>query len=385
MEGKEYIDFAGGIGVMNVGHAHPRVVAAVQQQAQRFSHTSFNVVMYESYVRVAERLNQAVPGDFAKKTMFVNSGAEAVENAVKIARYFTKRDAIIAFEGAFHGRTLLGMTLTSKVLPYKTGFGPFAPEVYRIPYAYCYRCPLSLTYPGCKARCAELLVQAFQQYVEADTVAAVIVEPVLGEGGFVPAPPEYLQRLKAICEANGTLFICDEIQTGMGRTGKMFAIEHCGVAPDILVTAKALGGGYPLAGITGRADVMDAPPPGSIGGTYGGNPVACAAALAVLDIVAQEDLLARAEAIGRRVRESFQALQDRHRVVGDVRGVGAMMAMELVGDPVPRSRRRSWPRRSVLACSSVVCSAFWPAAAQRGAPAHASHIEDECWSAGCRR
>jgi 4-aminobutyrate aminotransferase/(S)-3-amino-2-methylpropionate transaminase len=385
VEGKEYIDFAGGIGVMNVGHAHPRVVAAVQQQAQRFSHTSFNVVMYESYVRVAERLNQAVPGDFAKKTMFVNSGAEAVENAVKIARYFTKRDAIIAFEGAFHGRTLLGMTLTSKVLPYKTGFGPFAPEVYRIPYAYCYRCPLSLTYPGCKARCAELLVQAFQQYVEADTVAAVIVEPVLGEGGFVPAPPEYLQRLKAICEANGTLFICDEIQTGMGRTGKMFAIEHCGVAPDILVTAKALGGGYPLAGITGRADVMDAPPPGSIGGTYGGNPVACAAALAVLDIVAQEDLLARAEAIGRRVRESFQALQDRHRVVGDVRGVGAMMAMELVGDPVPRSRRRSWPRRSVLACSSVVCSAFWPAAAQRGAPAHASHIEDECWSAGCRR
>jgi len=336
VEGKEYIDFAGGIGVMNVGHAHPRVVAAVQQQAQRFSHTSFNVVMYESYVRVAERLNQAVPGDFAKKTMFVNSGAEAVENAVKIARYFTKRDANIAFEGAFHGRTLLGMTLTSKVLPYKTGFGPFAPEVYRIPYAYCYRCPLSLTYPGCKARCAELLVQAFQQYVEADTVAAVIVEPVLGEGGFVPAPPEYLQRLKAICEANGTLFICDEIQTGMGRTGKMFAIEHCGVAPDILVTAKSLGGGYPLAGITGRADVMDAPPPGSIGGTYGGNPVACAAALAVFDIVAQEDLLARAEAIGRRVRESFQALQDRHRVVGDVRGVGAMMAMELVGDPVTK-------------------------------------------------
>lgn len=332
VEGREFIDFAGGIGVMNVGHAHPKVVAAVQEQAQRFSHTSFNVVMYESYVRLAEKLNQAMPGDRPAKTMFVNSGAEAVENAVKIARYHTKRDAIIAFEGAFHGRTLLGMTLTSKVLPYKTGFGPFAPEVYRIPFAYCYRCPLGLTYPGCGAKCAELLTQAFQQYVEADTVAAVIVEPVQGEGGFVVAPPEYLRRLKEICEANGSVFICDEIQTGMGRTGTLFAIEQSGVVPDILLTAKSLGGGYPLAGITGRADIMDAPPPGSIGGTYGGNPVACAAALAVFDIIAEEDLLARAVAIGRRVRECFEGLSRRFAVVGDVRGLGAMMAMELVLD-----------------------------------------------------
>ena len=332
VEGREFIDFAGGIGVMNVGHCHPKVVEAVNRQAAKFSHTSFNVVMYEGYVRLAEKLNQATPGDFAKKTMFVNSGAEAVENAVKIARYYTGRDAVIAFEGAFHGRTLLGMSLTSKVHPYKTGFGPFAPEVYRIPYAYCYRCPLSLTYPGCGGQCAELLREAFNQYVEANTVAAVIAEPVLGEGGFVVAPPEYFRRLKQICEENGIVFICDEIQTGMGRTGKLLAVEYTGVAPDIITTAKSLGSGYPLAGVTGRADIMDSPPPGSIGGTYGGNPIACAAALAVFDIIEEEGLLARAEVIGKRVRERFEGLQVKFPVVGDVRGLGAMMAMELVED-----------------------------------------------------
>ena len=332
VEGREFIDFAGGIGVMNVGHCHPKVVEAVNRQAAKFSHTSFNVVMYEGYVRLAEKLNQATPGDFAKKTMFVNSGAEAVENAVKIARYYTGRDAVIAFEGAFHGRTLLGMSLTSKVHPYKTGFGPFAPEVYRIPYAYCYRCPLSLTYPGCGGQCAELLREAFNQYVEANTVAAVIAEPVLGEGGFVVAPPEYFTRLKQICEENGIVFICDEIQTGMGRTGKLLAVEYTGVAPDIITTAKSLGSGYPLAGVTGRADIMDSPPPGAIGGTYGGNPVACAAALAVFDIIEEEGLLARAEVIGKRVRERFEGLQVKFPVVGDVRGLGAMMAMELVED-----------------------------------------------------
>ncbi len=333
IDGREYIDFAGGIGVMNVGHAHPRVVEAVQRQAAKFSHTSFNVVMYESYLRLAEKLNQATPGDFPKKTMFVNSGAEAVENGIKIARYFTGRDAVIAFEGAFHGRTLLGMTLTSKVLPYKTGFGPFAPEVYRIPYAYCYRCPLSLSYPSCGIRCAELLNQAFEQYVEGRTVAAVIVEAELGEGGFVAPPPEYFRRIKEICEANGSVFICDEIQTGMGRTGRMFAIEHSGVVPDIVLTAKSLGSGYPLAAITGRADIMDSPPPGGIGGTYGGNPVACAAALEVFAIIEEEGLLERAEAIGARTRARFESLEQRFPQVGDVRGLGAMVAMELVEDP----------------------------------------------------
>jgi 4-aminobutyrate aminotransferase / (S)-3-amino-2-methylpropionate transaminase / 5-aminovalerate transaminase len=332
VEGREYIDLAGGIGVMNVGHCHPKVVAAVEKQARLFSHTSFNVMMYEPYIRLAEKLNQATPGDFAKKTMFVNSGAEAVENGIKIARYFTKRDAVIAFEGAFHGRTLMGMTLTSKVLPYKTGFGPFAPEIYRIPYAYCYRCPVNDTYPGCGGRCAEFLNQAFVEYVEANEVAAVIVEPVLGEGGFVAPPPEYFQRLRQICSDNGIVFICDEIQAGFGRTGKMFGIEHAGVVPDIVLTAKSLGSGYPLAAVTGRADIMDAPPPGSIGGTYGGNPVACAAGLAVFDIIAEENLLARANAIGATMRKRFEALQQRFDVIGDVRGLGAMMGMELVED-----------------------------------------------------
>jgi 4-aminobutyrate aminotransferase/(S)-3-amino-2-methylpropionate transaminase len=264
--------------------------------------------------------------------MFVNSGAEAVENAVKIARHFTRRDAIVVFEGAFHGRTLLAMTLTSKVFPYKTGFGPFAPDVHRIPYAYCYRCPISLSYPGCKVRCAELLNQAFQQEVEAETVAAVIVEPVLGEGGFVVPPPEYLVKLKEICASKGIVFVCDEIQAGFGRTGRLFAIEHAGVEPDLITTAKSLGSGYPLAAVTGRADIMDSPPPGAIGGTYGGNPVACEAALAVFEIIAQEGLLSRAEAIGKRARERFATLQERFPVVGDVRGLGAMVAMELVED-----------------------------------------------------
>ena len=332
VEEREFIDLAGGIGVMNVGHCHPKVVAAVERQAERFSHTSFNVMMYEPYLRVAEKLNQRAPGKHAKKTMFVNSGAEAVENGVKIARYYTGRDAIIAFEGAFHGRTLLGMSLTSKVLPYKTGFGPFAPEIYRLPYAYCYRCPVRDTYPSCGGRCADLLLDAFEQYVEATTVAAVIIEPVLGEGGFVPAPPEYLRRIKKICEDNGIVFICDEIQTGMGRTGRYFAIEHAGVEPDLLLTAKSLGSGYPLAAVTGRAEIMDAPPPGAIGGTYGGNPVACAAALAVFDIIESEMLLARAEAIGKRARTRLEGLQAKYPVVGDVRGLGAMVAMELVVD-----------------------------------------------------
>jgi 4-aminobutyrate aminotransferase/(S)-3-amino-2-methylpropionate transaminase len=332
VEGRELIDFAGGIGVMNVGHCHPKVVAAVQRQAERFSHTSFNVVMYEGYVRLAEKLNLATPGGFAKKTMFVNSGAEAVENAVKISRHYTRRNAVVVFEGAFHGRTLLAMTLTSKVHPYKTGFGPFASDVHRIPYAYCYRCPLNLSYPSCKVGCAELLTQAFQQEVEADTVAAVIVEPVLGEGGFVAAPPEYLIRLREICADKGIVFVCDEIQTGFGRTGKLFAIEHSGVEPDLITTAKSLASGYPLAAVTGRAEIMDSPPPGAIGGTYGGNPVSCEAALAVFDIMREEDLPARAEAIGKKARGRFESLQARFPVVGDVRGLGAMVAMELVED-----------------------------------------------------
>lgn len=330
VEGREYIDFAGGIGVMGVGHAHPKVVEAVQDQAAKFSHTCFHVVMYEPYVELARRMNQLAPGDFKKKTMFANSGAEAVENAVKIARHATGRDAVIAFEDGFHGRTLLAMGLTSKVMPYKAGFGPFPPEIYRIPYAYCYRCPLKLDHETCGTACAELLEDAFKNYVEAEQVAALVVEPILGEGGFVTPPPDYFPRLKATCERHGIVFVADEVQSGFGRTGRMFAIEHWGVEPDLICTAKSLAAGYPLSGVTGRAELMDDPQVGGLGGTYGGNPVACRAALAVLDIIEEEGLLQRAELIGARIRKAFMDFQEEFEVIGDVRGVGAMVAMELV-------------------------------------------------------
>jgi len=332
VEGREYIDFSSGIGVMAVGHCHPKVVEAAQDQAAKFSHTCFHVVMYEAYIELAKKMNAAAPGSFPKKTMFANSGAEAVENAVKIARYSTGRDAVVAFEDAFHGRTLMTMTLTSKTMPYRKGFGPFAPEVYRLPYAYCYRCPLDLAYPGCGVACADLLEDAFKNYVEADEVAAVLAEPVLGEGGFVAPPKEYFPKIKAICEKHGILFIADEVQSGFGRTGKLFAIEHWGVEPDIMTTAKALAAGYPLSAITGRADVMDAPHPGGLGGTYGGNPTACRAALAVFDIIDEENLLDRAVVVGDRVRAAFTRLAEDLEVVGDVRGLGAMVCMELVTD-----------------------------------------------------
>ena len=296
--------------------------------------------------------------------MFVNSGAEAVENGIKIARYYTGRDAVIAFEGAFHGRTLLGMTLTSKVLPYKTGFGPFAPEVYRIPYAYCYRCPVSDTYPGCGARCAELLTDAFEQYVEATTVAAVIIEPVLGEGGFVAAPPEYLRRIKQICEEHGIVFICDEIQTGMGRTGKYFAMEHCGHRARPVATAKSLGSGYPIAAVTGLAEIMDSPPPGAIGGTYGGNPVACAAALAVFDIIESGE----AAGAGRGHRQAHARAHGGHagQVPGggrrprpgrhDGHGTGRRPRHQAAG-------RRAGQRGAAAVRSSEGSSPCWPAPA----------------------
>ena len=333
VEGREYIDFAAGIGVMAVGHAHPKVVAAVKEQAELYSHTCFGLFGYESYLRLGERLNELAPGDFPKRTFFMNSGAEAVENAVKIARYATKRKSIIAFEDAFHGRTYMTLSLTSQVDPYKKGFGPFAPEVYRIPYAYCYRCPLNLSHPSCGCECATLLEEAFAKYVDADDVAAVVAEPVLGEGGFIVPPPEYMGKIKEICERHGILLIADEIQTGIGRTGTWFAMEHWGVEPDIVTTAKALGGGFPISGITGRQDLMDSVHASGVGTTYGGNPTACVAGLAVLDIIEEEDLLARAQTIGERIRSRFLELQTRYPVIGDVRGLGAMVGMELVEDP----------------------------------------------------
>lgn len=331
-EGREYIDFAGGIGVMNVGHSHPKVVAAIKAQAEQFTHTCFMVLPYAPAVRLAEKLGPAVPGDFPKATMFVNSGAEAVENAVKIARYATRRQGIIAFEDAFHGRTYLGMSLTSKVNPYKLGFGPFVPEIYRMPYAYCYRCRFGLTYPDCGVYCADYLRDFFISHVAAEQTAALIVEPILGEGGFITPPVEYFSKIKAICEQYGILFIADEIQSGMGRTGTLFAMEHYNVAADITLVAKSLAAGMPLSAVVGKKEIMDTVHAGGIGGTYGGNPVACAAALAVFDIFETENLLQRAVALGAKLRVRFDAFKDRYEVVGDVRGIGPMLALELVTD-----------------------------------------------------
>jgi 4-aminobutyrate aminotransferase/(S)-3-amino-2-methylpropionate transaminase len=331
VEGNHYIDFAGGIGVENVGHCAEQVVSTIQEQAQQFIHTCFHVTMYEAYVELAKKMNEITPGDFPKKTMFVNSGAEAVENAVKIARYATKRPAIIAFENAFHGRTYMAMTLTGQINPYKWGFGPFCPEIYRMPYAYCYRCPFGLEYPACELSCADYLEEFFVGHVSADSVAAVIAEPVQGEGGFIVPPQGYLNKLKAICEKHGILFIMDEVQAGMGRTGKLFASEHFGVIPDITLTGKSIAAGLPLAGVTGKAEIMDAPHVGGLGGTYGGNPIGCKAGLAVLSLL-QGGILGQAVQLGERVRDRFLELQEQYEIIGDVRGLGPMIGIELVKD-----------------------------------------------------
>jgi 4-aminobutyrate aminotransferase/(S)-3-amino-2-methylpropionate transaminase len=332
VEGREYIDFGSGIAVMNVGHSHPKVVAAIQQQAEKFTHTCFMVTPYGAPVDLAARLCRVVPGDFPKAAMFANSGAEAVENAVKIARYQTQKQAIIAFENGFHGRTLLGMTLTSKVKPYKFGFGPYAPEVYRMPFAYCYRCPYKLSYPSCDVACAEALDEFFVSHVAPENTAALIVEPIQGEGGFIAPPKEYFQKLKAICQAHQVLFIADEIQSGMGRTGPMFAMEHYAVAADLTTVAKSLAAGMPLSAVVGRKEIMDAVHPSGIGGTYGGNPVACSAALAVMDVLEEENLLEQGKALGEKLQTRLIAFEKEFELIGDVRGLGPMMAIELVTD-----------------------------------------------------
>ena len=336
VDGNRLLDFAGGIGVLNVGHTHAAVTEAVREQTAKFTHTCLQVTPFESYIRLAEQLNRITPGKFAKKTFFVNSGAEAVENAVKIARYATKRPAVICFEDGFHGRTLGALTLTSKIAPYKDGFGPFLPEVYRIPYAYCYRCSYQLQYPDCKLHCAHQLEDVFKRVVSADSVAAVIAEPVLGEGGFVVPPQDYFRTLHEICKKHGILFIADEVQSGFGRTGKMFACEWFGVEPDILLAAKSIAGGLPLASVTGRAEIMDKPVPGGIGTTFGGNPVSCAAALAVIQELERGPLLARSIAIGETFRARAAKWQQQLSIVGDVRGLGGMCAIELVKDAASR-------------------------------------------------
>jgi 4-aminobutyrate aminotransferase/(S)-3-amino-2-methylpropionate transaminase len=316
VEGKEYIDFAGGIGAMNIGHCHPKVIKAIKEQADKFTHTCFMVSPYDTAVKLAEKLCQVTPGIFPKKVLLINSGAEAVENAVKIARYYTKRQAIIVFENAYHGRTLLAMTMTSKVKPYKFGFGPFAPDVYRIPFG-------DVVGP-------EKLKDFFVKYVNPEAVAAVVAEPVQGEGGFITPPPGYFQELAQVCHDEGILFVVDEIQSGMGRTGKMFAIEHWGVEPDLMTVAKSLAAGMPLAAVVGRREIMDAVHPWGVGGTYGGNPVACAAALAVLEVFEEENMLARAQALGEKLKQRFEKWQNEFKVIGQIRGLGAMLGLELV-------------------------------------------------------
>ena len=331
-DGNRLIDFGGGIGVVNTGHRHPAVVQAVREQLDRFAHVCFPVSTYEPYVELAERMNRITPGSHEKRTFFVNSGAEAVENAVKVARNFTGRQAILCFEHGFHGRTNLAMGLTSKVMPYKKGFGPFAPELYRIPYPYCYRCTEGPAGGRCCLASAGRLEATLAGTVDPGSVAAVIMELELGEGGFVPAPVENVQMLAAFAKQHGILFIADEIQTGFGRTGKLFASEHYDLVPDIITTAKSLAGGLPLAAVTGRADVMEASHVGGLGGTYGGNPLACAAAIAVIDAMEAEQIPAHAARAGARIAARFKEWAKHYPCIGDVRGLGAMIAMELVVD-----------------------------------------------------
>ncbi len=321
VEGRRYIAFGGGIAVLNTGHRHPRVVEAVKAQLDAFTHTAYQVVPYESYVSLAERLNQLTPGAHAKKTTFFSTGAEAVENAVKIARAATGRSGIIAFTGAFHGRTMMGMALTGKVVPYKTGFGPFPGEVFHVPF------PMALHGVSVEDSLKALLY-LFKADIEPKRVAAIILEPVQGEGGFYVAPPELMRALRKLCDEHGILLIADEIQTGFGRTGKWFAMEHHDLAPDLMTMAKSLAGGFPLSAVTGRAEVMDAPAPGGLGGTYAGNPLGIAAAHAVLDVMQEEKLVERGNRLGNALRERLLALKARVPQMAEVRGLGAMLAVE---------------------------------------------------------
>jgi len=331
LDGNTFIDLAGGIGCLNVGQRNSTVTSAIHQQVDHFLHTCAQVTPYESYIALAEAMNRITPGDFSKKTFLLNSGAEAVENAVKIARAYTKRPAIVCFEDAFHGRTLLGLALTSKTHPYKAGFEPFPGDIYRIPYAYCYRCSYSKTYPGCRAHCgSQAFDEFFRRHVAAETVAAIVVEPVLGEGGFVVPPPEFFAGLRATCDKYGIVLIADEVQTGFARTGAMFACERYGLIPDILITAKSLGGGLPLAAVTGKAEIMDAAGPGGLGGTFAGNPVSCAAGLAVIDAIERDHLCERAQQLGDHFKRRAREWQKRWPIIGDVRGLGGMCAIELV-------------------------------------------------------
>jgi len=337
VDGNRYLDFGAGISVVNAGNCHPDIVEAVKIQAETSFHTCFHIVMQENYITLAQRLTEIAPGEYPKKAMFLNSGAEANENAIKLARLYTKRRGFLAPEHGFHGRTYGALALTSKTKPLKAGLEPFMPEVYRIPYAYCYRCPFTLTYPSCEIACVRKIEEMFATTAAAGSIAGLIVEPVLGEGGVVIPPVEYLQGLRSLCDTCGIVLVFDEIQTAFGRVGALFAAEHFHVLPDVITLAKALGNGMPVAAVVGKAGIMDAPDTGALGSTYGGNPIACAASLAMLDVLKKEKLPQRAKRIGAVMLERFRQLKDEYPFVGDVRGIGMMFGIELVRDKSTRA------------------------------------------------
>lgn len=341
IDGKEYIDFAGAIGTLNVGHCHPKVTAAVHEQVDKFLHPGFNVIMYEGYINLAEKLCEITPGDFDKQAILLNSGAEAVENAIKISRRYTGRQAVISFVRGYHGRTNLTMSMTSKVNPYKMGFGPFAPEVYRAPYPYMYRKPEGMTDEAYIDLCIQDFKDFFITSVAPEAAACVVMEPVQGEGGFIIPPKKFVQYVRDFCTKHGIVFVADEIQTGFGRTGKLFAIENFDVIPDLVTVSKSLADGMPLSGVVGKTEIMNVGGPGELGGTYCGNPVACAAALAVIDIFKEENLVEKAEILGQKIEAKLQELAAKHDFVGDIRRLGAMVACEIVEDRVSKKPNKA--------------------------------------------
>lgn len=350
VDGNEIIDFAGGIGMQNVGHNHPKVVKAIQEQAAKAIHTSFHVLPYESYIELAEKINDKMPGNFTKKTMFLNSGAEAIENAVKIARHATGRKAILSFNRGYHGRTLMAMSLTSRVHPYKVGFGPFAPEIYKIPFPYYYRAPEGMTERQVDDHTLQQIEEFFLTGVPAQDVAAILMEPIQGEGGIIVPSAYFIQQLRSICDKHGIVLIADEIQTGFGRTGTFFGMEHYGVAADIVTSSKSIAAGLPLSAVTGRAELMDSPAIAQLGGTFAGSPLSCAAGLAVMDIIEEENLVERANMIGDRMKERFGQMQEKYDMIGDIRGVGAMIAVELVSDRKSKNPHQNAAPRLVELC-----------------------------------
>lgn len=355
VDGNIMMDFVGGIGVLNIGYSHPEVVEVVKEQVSKFFHSSINVVQYESYLRLAEKLNSIVPGNFKQKTMFVNSGAEAVENAVKIARKYTGRSEVVVFTGGFHGRTSLTMGMTSTIKPYKLGFGPFAPGIHQAEFPYIYRRPAGVTEENAMKYYIEKLNNFFLEKINTEDVAAVVIEPVQGEGGFLPVPVEYVKELRRICDENGMLLVCDEIQSGYCRTGRMFASEYWadhGIYADIVTSAKSLGAGLPISAVTGRAEVMDAAQAGGIGGTYAGNPVACVSALKVIEIMERDNYAAKSNHIAEISMSRFNEMKEKYEIIGDVRGLGAMMAVEFVTDRVTKEPAKDEVKSIIKECNN---------------------------------